>query len=425
VNAIPVALSPFGGNGQFSVDANSNNCSWQAVSSAPWLTVTQASGSGIGTVNFSATFSTTFAPQTATITVAGQSVTITEPAVSYYPGVAATGGLPGGLVRMPVTLNSQATFNSLTLELVIQANGSAPGIVASLGFQVNSGVPAPQIVTGASGPYQVIDLTWTSISPPLPAGTTKLGELLVTLPAGATLGQTYAVNCTGQGTGSGPDVQVLPDATATLTVANPAPTPEWLLPSSAAPGGSARTITVNGEGFTTTSTVLWNNSARTTTFVSETQLQAAITAADLAAAGTAQVTVSNPAPGGGVSPALPFVITSTPGPAISANGVVDAARYGLTVAGNTIASIFGVNMATSTTLAASLPLPTSLGGVSVLVDGIAAPLFFVSSTQINLQLPWRLLNQTQTGIVVINNGLSSSATTVQLSAAAPAIFTLN
>ena len=197
---------------------------------------------------------------------------------------------------MPLTLNSLVTFNSLSLELVIQPNGSAPVLTAPIGFQVAPGVPAPQIATSASGQYQIINLTWNSISPALPTGTTKLGEFLVTLPASAVVGQTYATNSVGQGTGSQPTVQVLPSVTPTVSVANPAPTPEWLLPSSAAPGGPARTITVNGEGFTTTSTVLWNNSARDTTFVSETQLQAAITPADIAAAGTAQITVSNPAP---------------------------------------------------------------------------------------------------------------------------------
>jgi uncharacterized protein (TIGR03437 family) len=424
-------LSSFGGAGRFSVDANSTSCSWQAVSSAPWLTITQgANGSGVGEVVFSAGFNPTFAAQTATITVLGQSFSITQPPVSYYAGIASAAGLPGSVARMPLTLNSLVTFNSLSLELVIQPNGSAPVLTAPIGFQVAPGVPAPQIATSASGQYQIINLTWNSISPALPTGTTKLGEFLVTLPASAVVGQTYATNSVGQGTGSQPTVQVLPSVTPTVSVANPAPTPEWLLPSSAAPGGPARTITVNGEGFTTTSTVLWNNSARDTTFVSETQLQAAITPADIAAAGTAQITVSNPAPGGGVSAALSFLITSTPLPVVGTNGVVDAARYGLTVAGNTIVSIFGVNMAASTALAASVPLPTSLGGVSVLVDGVAAPLFFVAPGQINLQLPWRLLasrvaGPTQTSIVVVNNGLNSSATTVQLSPNAPAIFTIN
>src|SRR6185295_10089018 len=50
---------------------------------------------------------------------------------------------------------------------------------------------------------------------------------------------------------------------------------------------------------------------RTTTFVSSTQLTAAIPASDIANVGTASVTVVNPAPGGGTSNALTFTILST------------------------------------------------------------------------------------------------------------------
>jgi uncharacterized protein (TIGR03437 family) len=80
-------------------------------------------------------------------------------------------------------------------------------------------------------------------------------------------------------------------------------------------------------------------------------------------------------------------------PVISPGGVVNAASYatggpsGKAVAGGSIVSVFGRNLATVTQSASALPLPTSLGGTSVTVNGIAAPLFFVSPGQINLQLP--------------------------------------
>src|SRR5262249_36488014 len=87
------------------------------------------------------------------------------------------------------------------------------------------------------------------------------------------------------------------------TQSNPTPTITSVSPTSAVAGAAATTVTVNGTGFISGSTVQWNQSNRTTTFVSATQLQAAITAADLATAGTAQVTVVNPTPGGGTSAA--------------------------------------------------------------------------------------------------------------------------
>jgi hypothetical protein len=65
---------------------------------------------------------------------------------------------------------------------------------------------------------------------------------------------------------------------------------------------------VNGTGFVSASVVNWNGAARTTTFVSGTQLQAAIRRTDVAAAGTATVTVFNPTPGGGTSNAATFTV---------------------------------------------------------------------------------------------------------------------
>jgi hypothetical protein len=79
-----------------------------------------------------------------------------------------------------------------------------------------------------------------------------------------------------------------------------------LSPNTAPAGSSALTITVNGSGFTANSIVLWNGAARTTTFVSATQITAAITAADLAAPGTVSVAVST---NGNVTSSLPITIT--------------------------------------------------------------------------------------------------------------------
>jgi len=59
--------------------------------------------------------------------------------------------------------------------------------------------------------------------------------------------------------------------------------------------------------------VQWNGTALTTTFVSNTQLQAAITAADIAAIGTGKVTVANPVANGGDSAVSTFFVGATGG----------------------------------------------------------------------------------------------------------------
>ncbi len=91
----------------------------------------------------------------------------------------------------------------------------------------------------------------------------------------------------------------------------------------------------------------------------------------------------------------------------------------------TIGSIFGTNLASTTLLADSLPLPTSLGGVSVQTNGIAAPLFFVSAGQINFQFPWESLDQTEVSITVTSNGVTSASQTIRLALFNPGIFAIN
>lgn len=70
----------------------------------------------------------------------------------------------------------------------------------------------------------------------------------------------------------------------------------------------AFTLTVDGNSFFSGSTVRWNGVDLPTTYVSATQLTASIPASDVAAAGSAQIIVFNPLPGGGTSAAQTFTI---------------------------------------------------------------------------------------------------------------------
>ena len=92
----------------------------------------------------------------------------------------------------------------------------------------------------------------------------------------------------------------------------PPPTTTSLNPTSKIAGEAAFTLTVNGTNFVAGSKVRWNGTDRTTNYVSGTQLTAAVTAADIASAGTADVTVFTPAPGGGTSNAQTFTVTEPP-----------------------------------------------------------------------------------------------------------------
>lgn len=111
----------------------------------------------------------------------------------------------------------------------------------------------------------------------------------------------------------------------TGTPDNPAPTVSSVNPSSVITGSGEFTLTVEGSGFIEMSTVRWNGAGRATTFISATQLSATIVAADVATAGEAMVTVSNPSPGGGESSATAVTI----GPAAVAGVTVEPAERGL------------------------------------------------------------------------------------------------
>src|SRR5580658_8600405 len=92
---------------------------------------------------------------------------------------------------------------------------------------------------------------------------------------------------------------------------NPVPAIDQpLIPDHAVPGSAALTLTVNGSGFVSGSVVDWNGFALSTTFVNKGQVQAVVPASSLVSAGTAAITVSSPAPGGGDSNIVYFPVAN-------------------------------------------------------------------------------------------------------------------
>ncbi|SDF90676.1 beta strand repeat-containing protein [Terriglobus roseus] len=81
-----------------------------------------------------------------------------------------------------------------------------------------------------------------------------------------------------------------------------------IAPNAAALGSDDVTVTVSGAGFISGSVVNWNGTALNTSVVSSTQLKATVPAASLKTLSWASITVSTPAPGGGLSAALPFTV---------------------------------------------------------------------------------------------------------------------
>lgn len=87
-------------------------------------------------------------------------------------------------------------------------------------------------------------------------------------------------------------------------------------------------------------------------------------------------------------------------------------------------AIFGSKLAPQAASAQSVPLPTTLGGVTVTVAGRAAALLFVSPGQINALIPFEV-SASAAAAVVVRTEEGTSSYNIWLEAKAPALFTAN
>jgi uncharacterized protein (TIGR03437 family) len=124
-----------------------------------------------------------------------------------------------------------------------------------------------------------------------------------------------------------------------------------------------------------------------------------------------------------------FNLTPSRAPARAVASVSAASFSGTTLASESIVAAFGTNLAINTQAAATLPLPTSLAGTTISVKDSAgaerlAPLFFVSSGQINYQMPPGTAPGAAT-VTITNSYGEVSAGTVQIAPVAPGLFAVN
>jgi uncharacterized protein (TIGR03437 family) len=105
---------------------------------------------------------------------------------------------------------------------------------------------------------------------------------------------------------------------------------------------------------------------------------------------------------------------------------VDAAAYQAPGAPSQIAAVFGTNLIIGSTAAAasSIPLPGTLAGATVFVNGVKSPLFYAGAGQINIQIP-SSTTIGQADVVVLRDDGVASHGTLQVAAAAPGVFSAN
>ena len=165
LNPSGAAAPAAGGAGTITVMATAG-CAWTAVSNVPWITITSgASGSGSGTVGYTVA-ADTVALRYGTVTVAGQTFTVTQ-AIYALISTLAGGAMPptaapGTSVSVPVSYGVAADsagntyFPSPNLNAVFKADSS--GVVtriAGTGLPGFSGDGGPALSAKISGPQGV------------------------------------------------------------------------------------------------------------------------------------------------------------------------------------------------------------------------------------------------------------------------------
>ena len=116
---------------------------------------------------------------------------------------------------------------------------------------------------------------------------------------------------------------------------------------------------------------------------------------------------------------------SSSGVFLSPQGVVNAGSFAPFTAGvapGELLVLYGSNMSGSTQVASTIPFPTTLANTQVTVNGIAAPLYYVTPTQISAIMPYAVTSGVAK-IQVINNGTASNTVTEFVAVTAPGVLT--
>jgi uncharacterized protein (TIGR03437 family) len=108
-------------------------------------------------------------------------------------------------------------------------------------------------------------------------------------------------------------------------------------------------------------------------------------------------------------------------PSLTAAGIVNAASYQKGLAPGSLFAIFANNLSGGTATAANAPWPTSWNGISVKINGTAAPLDYVSPAQIDAQVPYEIAPGTAQ-LTIQSNGTTAGPVGLTVQSTAPGIF---
>jgi hypothetical protein len=400
VRFLPTIIGSFAGNVNFTAngDTVSRGVSGSATLTAPMTLSVTKNGTGAGTVT--STPAGIACGTTCTHSAAaGTQLTLAATAASGSTFVG-WGGACSGTAACVVTLSANravtATFNSSGPSVLPAAPGTpsvtqlasdASGVTFAVAWAAVSGAASYGYVAGFSdgSATQQGTVTGPSFQLRMPyhaSGAASDGFVCL-----------RSINAAGQQS-TDQSCNRVPVPARPAVPSNPAPVSGSLSPASAVAGSAAFTLTLNGSGFVASSVVRWNGATRTTTFVSATQLRAAIAAADLATVRTVPVSVFTPAPGGGTSGTVSFMVTASPPPSTppAAPGSLSVTQLA-TDAG-------GVTFAISWTAASGAVSYRYVAGFG---DGSAAQQGTVTGLSFQLRMPYHVSGSAFDGFVCVRS----------------------
>ncbi len=242
--------------------------------------------------------------------------------------------VPAGSTSLTLTITGSGFLNTS----VVQLSGASEATTYTSATQLTATVPATQLASGAEIPVAVLNGALTSGGTPV-----------------------------------------------NLEVDNPTPAITSVSPNTEVAGAASAVVTITGNGFVPSTVINVNGTVRTTSFASATQVSATLSAADLTAGGTLNLTAVNAAPGGGTSSAASLPVDNPGIGFIRLNPstlTVGATATTVTVTGNTFvpASVAFVNgsarattyvNATTLTFVATVADQATVGILSVMVTNPA------------------------------------------------------
>jgi uncharacterized protein (TIGR03437 family) len=371
VTVSPTTLTIVAGGGSGSILVTAlDGCNWSATSNANWMTLQPASGSGEGTVAYTAAANTTSQQRNANITIANQTIRVTQDATDCGGAVLtpdhATIPAAGGPFSFHLTTACvySATSNNGWIAIV-NGNGTGSG---DIGYSVgqNTSINQRQGSIGVAGLRFAVSQdgasSGVSIDPSSAAFGAKggTGVISVTCPTGCSWTPTA-----DQGW-----------ITFTYAAANGNGRINYMVPASNSTDARSGNIFVSGQTF--------------------------------------QITQSG-------MPALH----------VSAAGVVNAASFvsGPLAPGELI-TIFGDGIgptppAGAQLTADGLSIANRISETRVLFDGIAAPMLYASGGQVSAIVPYGVAGKSSTQMQMEYQGFQSAALKLDVAQASPAIFTLD